>query len=182
MQPAASDHDPVGTQHGKGRRKRRHRAATAKIAQGTNAAATDLEPEEDHAVDVAESREEQKLFRANQSESATVLMQTMMPWRLETIMERLEWTQMQRSWNRSARETCPDLADVMQRLEAKMDRLLALSQQYAKKIKMLGNLAADVVHMPACEAVVRRASTQTEHITKSETQGPARRPPSSTAM
>ena len=171
-----------GTQHGKGKRKRRHRAATAEIAQETDAAVTDLEPEEDHAVDVAESGEEQELFRANQSESATVLMQTMMPWRVEPIMERPERTQMQRSWSRSAGETCPDLADMMQRLEAKMDRLIALSQQYAKKNKMPGDLAADVVHLPACEAVVCCASTQTKHIMQSETHGPALRPPSSTAL
>ena len=171
-----------GTQHGKGKRKRRHRAATAEIAQETDAAVTDLEPEEDHAVDVAESGEEQELFRANQSESATVLMETMMPWRVEPIMERPEWTQMQRSWNRCARETCPDLADMMQRLEAKLDTLIALSQQYANKIKMPSNLATDVVQMPACEAVVWCASTQTQHIMQSETQGPALRPPSSTAL
>ena len=40
-----------GTQHGKGKRKRRHRAATAEIAQETDAAVTGLEPDEDHAVD-----------------------------------------------------------------------------------------------------------------------------------
>ena len=77
---------------------------------------------------------------------------------------------MQRSWNRSAGETCPDLADMMQRLEAKMDRLIALSQQYAKTNKMPGDLAADVVHLPACEAVVCCASTQTNHIMQSETR------------
>ena len=99
-----------------------------------------------HTANVYESSEEQHFWGETHFREA-VQLESLMPWRIEPIMERPEWVQMQPPWGRSAWDTGAELADMLRCLGANRNKIISMTNQYAKNNKIPGGHAEKFGHM-----------------------------------